>query len=254
MKTLNQYLPLLFVCLYLAACQPRTPLPAVKKTKSPSGLIIGNPISYYNDSTLLFPVGCDYAPTSDNLNNTTDNGLIQASMGTLAYTVSVYDVANVAPSTIAQYNNATPNNFDMRNLLFMNKYTRKSYTLCDSTMHILSFEIHKEFIKPYVIYKAAKHDTNHDSLFTTKDIVTAYLSAPDGSNFIQLTPDGESYDSYFFYPETQTILFKTYRDTNNDREISMGDESNFFEVNLRNPQQGHSIFPDSLRNKLKGYI
>ncbi len=28
--------------------------------KAKPGLVIGNPIGYYNDSTLLFPVGCDY--------------------------------------------------------------------------------------------------------------------------------------------------------------------------------------------------
>ncbi len=155
---------------------------------------------------------------------------------------------------VSEYSNADVENFDMRNLLFMNKYSKRSYTLVDSGLHILSFEIHKEFIHPYVMFKVVKRDLNGDSLYTYKDIVSLYFSNPDGSNFRQLTPDGEDYNSYFYYAETNSILVKTYSDSNANGAISEGDESNFFEVDLKNPQMGKNIFPDSIRARLKSLI
>jgi hypothetical protein len=247
---------LLLIAVSLNACVSKKPLD-VKAAVNP-GLVIGNPINYYDDSTLLFPVGCDYKPTNDNLSapptTTTVNGKVFFGSVSFATAVNSCADANGGTYAVTEYSNFAPENFDMRNLLFMNKFTRRSYPLCDSTLHILSFEIHKEFRKPFVMYKVAKRDLNGDSLFTNRDIISVYFSNPDGSNFRQITPDGEDFHTYFVYPETNTLLFKTYNDSNNDKTIATGDESNFYEVDLHNPQMGRNIFPDSLRARLKTLI
>ena len=255
MKNLALYpfaVAILFATVF-SACKTNTPKPVAPKLKA--GLVLGNPINYYDDSTLLFPVGCDYTPSNDNLAvRDTSPGRIFSTAGTFTVYDCTQSSANGYTAEVKEYRNLSPDNFDMRNLLFMNKFTRHSYPLADSALHILSFEIHKEFVRPYVFYKVVKQDLNGDSLFTSRDITTLYYSRPDGSHFTQLTPDGEDYSTYFYYPETHSLLFKTYRDSNNDKAIAYGDESNFYEIDLRNPGMGKNIFPDSLRDELKTFI
>src|SRR5689334_5314988 len=108
--------------LVFASCTTR-----VNPPKEKSGLVIGDPISYYDDSTLLFPVGCNYFPTGDNLipfrsgTELSGTGNISAN-GAASFTVNVTDriSANGYRSEVKEYLNSNPDAYDMRNLLFMN--------------------------------------------------------------------------------------------------------------------------------------
>lgn len=81
-----------------------------------------------------------------------------------------------------------------------------------------------------------------------------YTSTLSGDSLTQVTPDGEQFVDYFYYPNTQSILVKTVIDADGDQRFEIDDETNFVEMDLNAPSFGESIFPDDLKDVLKGQI
>jgi hypothetical protein len=214
--------------------------------KVPStALITGDPIDFYNNKMLVFPVGGMHYETAPADKNSRIN--LKGSFFNVTSIGNAYYDADVT----SEYRVANEENDEVKNLIFYNKFTKEKYLLTDSALSIISFSVHKEFKEHLIFYEIVKNDFNNDSLKNSKDAVILFISTTDGKNFVQLSPDNEKYLTYFFYPETNTLLIKSVIDTDKDKHFSDGEETRFTEIDLKNPQIGRDIFADEFKKQLK---
>jgi len=219
-------------------------------------LVIGNPISYGLDSVLLFPVGGNYNPkiTGDKLKEEDQDQNTNGKMPDAE--LSSYFKQNDANKkwdrhAQDEFINTREEDFDIRNLLFYHKVTGSTYPLTRDTLHILSFAIHNEYVKPMIFFRIVKKDINDDRKYNSKDAVMLFISDQNGRNLVQVTPENEQFFDYFYYPETKTILVKTAIDVDNDKAFTSRDETNFREVKLEAPAFGREIFTQGLKDSLR---
>ena len=86
-----------------------------------------------------------------------------------------------------EYVNKNQEDLDIRDILFYNMQTGKSYPLIEDSIHILSFALHKEFTKLMIFYRVVIEDYNKDKKYDALDHVMLYTSNLDGTNFQQIT-------------------------------------------------------------------
>jgi hypothetical protein len=214
--------------------------------KIPStALITGDPIDFYNNKMLVFPVGGMHYETAPADKSTRGN--LKGSFFNVTSIGNAYYNADIT----SEYRVANENNDEVKNLIFYNKFTKEKYLLADSALSIIAFSVHKEFKEHLILFEIVKNDFNADSLKNSKDAVVLFISKTDGKGFVQLSPDNEKYLTYFFYPETNTLLIKSIIDTNNDKQFSDGEETRFTEIDLNNPQIGKDIFTNEFKKQLK---
>lgn len=240
---------LLITLIFVYACSEKQKVakPIIKDSNS---LIIGNPFDYGVNSMLLFPVGSNYQPivyepssTNDELKQITDAKIV---LGFCANTSTYYD-----KSAEKEFKNNDEDKFDIRNILFYDLKTEKSYLLTSDTFHILSFAIHKEFTTPLIFYRVVKKDNNNDSIYNFKDPVILFISDMMGRNLTQITPSDEQFTDYSYYSQTNIILIKTSIDSDADKQFTNYDETNFRELKMDNPTMGKEIFSKSLKDTLR---
>jgi len=259
-----KYTPLFLCTLVIVFSCGKPP-----KHVSPSeiAMVIGDPVEYGSKNYMLFPVGGNYNPKINETrkeeevsyysanDETKVNGAISSNALTLQKRSSSYNTSYMADTDASiEFGNANEADFDIRNLLFYNKQTGKSYPLVEDTVHILSFAFHYEFKKPLVFYRVVKKDINKDNKYNSKDAVMLYMSDTLGQNFTMITPENEQLLTYFHYPESNTLLIKTALDIDKNGKFTESDETNFREVNLDNPALGRPIFSDSLKANLKALM
>jgi hypothetical protein len=236
--------------LILTSCNPKAEEPAKPKLKKNDALIIGNPLNYGMENLLLFPVGANYKPEVVESENKPVNEPPQKKGEVLSFTVNVND-AYYDRSASQEYVNTDEDKFDIRNILFYDLKTGKTYPLLSDTLHILSFALHKEFEKPLIFYRIVRKDINHDSIFNSSDPVMLFISDLSGTGLIQITPDEEKFVDYTYYPQTKIILVRTIVDTDRDGQFTMYDETNFREMPITAPAMGKEIFNKSLKDSLR---
>ena len=219
---------------------------------SPDALIFGDPFSYGVDNMMLFPVGTNYTPE-----------VIRRAKGgdyVPSGNVVTFQYNDISSGTAydrkasREYVNQDEKQSDIRNILFYNQKTGKTYPLFVDTLHILSFAIHNNYDKPLIFYRVVKHDMNKDSVYTQDDPVMLYISDIYGTSFTQITPSNEQFIDYTEYLEDGKILVKTRINSDNDLEFTTYDETNFREVQLADPQMGREIFTPGLKDSLRSMI
>lgn len=222
------------------------------ETRSPTkdtSLIIGDPFSIGLENMLIFPIGTNYTPTITESDKS--ERLVNIKRVTLSF------VSNAVAGTLndrlasSEFVNPHENEFNIRNILFYDLKTNKSYAILKDTAHILSFAMHKEFPKPLILYRIVKKDFNQDSIYNSSDPVMLFASDLYGKNLVQITPSDEKFIDYFFYPETGMILVKTIIDSNQDKIFSESDETNFRSMNIKEPSVAQEIFTKSLKDSLR---
>lgn len=244
---------ILLAFLAIASC--RQNVPAVIPPEQIS-LVIGNPVSFGLKDVILFPVGGNYnpkitaKPEQDNVGN--KNGLLNNE--DVSYFSKNESSMKYDRSAADEYVNTREEAFDIRNLLFYNKLSGKTYPLTTDSLHILSFAIHSEFKNPLLFFRIVKKDINGDSKFNSKDAVILFVSDPEGKNLVQITPENEQFFDYFYYPETQTILVKTAIDIDKSKTFTPQDETNFREMKLDTPAFGREIFTQGLKDSLRALM
>jgi len=213
-----------------------------------TSLIIGDPINIGLENMLIFPIGTNYTPTLTEPDKS--ELLVNSKRVTLSF---VSNVGSTLYDRLAssEYINPNENEFNIRNILFYDLKTNKSYAILKDTAHILSFAMHKEFPKPLILYRIVKKDFNQDSIYNSFDPVMLFTSDLYGKNLVQVTPSNEKFIDYFFYPETNTILVKTIIDSNHDKIFSESDETNFRSMNIKEPSVAQEIFTKSLKDSLR---
>lgn len=233
-------------------------------------LIIGDPTNYGSDSLILFPVGMTSIPLhsgeegySDDYDNSDEayatEEVVNEANGTVnkRYSVNFSDALNQMNSygSYVMYANDETGSVDIRNLIFYNQFTGESKKLLDEKLHIISFSIHYEFgDKPIIMYDIVKNDYNQDSLFDRNDPVMLYISDMNGNNFTQLTPEDETYLTFFYYGESGRMLLKVSKDGDKNLKFDPYDQTIFREVNLKKPAMGVTLFGDDMIEDLKGQI
>lgn len=243
----------------LITCQ-NTPEVIVEAKPIPQ-LIIGDPSDYGSDSLIVFPVGMTFVPveTSGNrVNNGEPSSEDYAAEETVNeangrssynYNVKMQDkgLTSNTYGTYQVYENLDVENVDIRNLIFYNKFTGESRKLLDQKLHIISFSIHYEFgDEPIIMYDVVKNDYNGDSLYNSSDPVMLFISDMSGNNFIQLTPEDETYLTYFYYSESDRLLLKVSKDGDGNKKFDPYDQTIFREVDLTNPQMGKTLFGEDM--------
>lgn len=258
-KSFYQFTVLVFFFIFLISCSNE---PTKEKEEIIPQLIIGDPSNYGSDSLIIFPVGMTYIPKQSGdpdaykdeyrpMESTNEaNG-----RSNVNYNVKMTD-NNISNSygQIAVFENQEIENVDIRNLIFYNKFSGESHKLIDEKLHIISFSIHYEFGEPLIMYDVVKNDYNEDSLFNRLDPVMLYISDMHGNNFTQLTPENETYLTYFYYAESGRLLLKVSADGDGNKCFDPYDQTIFREVDLKNPAMGKTLFGEDMIEDLKSQI
>jgi hypothetical protein len=233
------------------SCQkPVEKVTAPAVLKKSSSLIIGNPLDCGIENISIFPVGSNYKPLvyEGDINDSESNKRMAVGCVSFAVNASSTTYDRLAEK---EYINAYDKAFDIRNILFYDLKTGKSYPLVTDSFHILSFAIHREFFSPMIFYRVVKNDINKDSVYNDKDPVMLFISDIFGKNLTQITPDNEQFLDYFYYKDSQKILIKTAIDQDGDKEFTSSDETNFRDMNIKEPKMGREIFSKSLKDSLR---
>jgi hypothetical protein len=250
MKSFIFPLTVCFAIIFIS-CQPpkkkdqNIPKPVPKK----QALIIGNPLDCGIENISLFPVGTNYKPQVYEGNRNSSETLLDMAKSTLTFSSN----SGAFSDRLAEkeYINGNENEFDIRNILFYDLKGGGTYPLVSDTIHILSFAIHKEFPSPKIFYRVVEKDINKDSIYNSKDPVMLFISDIFGKNLVQVTPDNEQFLDYFYYPDTQKILIKSAIDTDDNKEFTSSDETNFRDMDIKDPKMGREIFSKSLKDSLR---
>lgn len=233
-------------------------------------LIIGDPSEYGSDSLIVFPVGMTYiVPQTSGEVSKDQEGDDEAMVSegyaadevvneangrtTYNYNVKMEDQGMLSNSygSYQVYENLDVENVDIRNLIFYNKFTGESKKLLQEKLHIISFSIHYEFgDEPIIMYDVVKNDYNADSLYNSSDPVMLFISDMSGNNFIQLTPEDETYLTYFYYAESNRLLLKVSKDGDNNKSFDPYDQTFFREVDLKKPAMGETLFGEDMMQDL----
>jgi hypothetical protein len=212
-------------------------------------LIIGDPCDIGFNNLLLFPVGTNYKPIIHE--PAVDRTLISNNQLSFVLNGASNKFDRLAS---AEFINSDAENYDIRNVLFYDLIKGVYKRLTTDTLHILSFSVHKEFSRPQVFYRAVRTDYNQDGQYDMHDAVILFRSNIDGSEFVPLTPDNQSFNDYFYYPAQNRILIKTLVDIDNDGSFTLVDETNFLSVDLMIFEPGRDLFSVSLRDSLRAEI
>ena len=81
-------------------------------------------------------------------------------------------------------------------------------------------------------WEIAFEDSNHDAVFDDKDDFGAYLSSPDGSRLVRITPEHSRVLEKYYDKERKLLLLRILRDTNNDKVLDETDKPSLIEVNV----------------------
>ena len=230
---------LLCTCL-ISSCGDDIPENPTPKNTS---LIIGDQFNYGIDSILLFPVGCSYNPEVSGKRISSN---YKSSLSFRKNTSNLYD-----QNANKEFVNSNEKDFDIRNILFYDLESTKSFPLTADTLHILSFGVHYEFENDLIFYRVVKRDYNEDDVFDSKDAVALYTSDLYGKNFTQITPFAEKFVSYTYYAKSSSLLLKTIIDNNQDKEYTSTDETNFRTVSLDNLKMADNIFSKEIKDQLR---
>jgi hypothetical protein len=140
--------------------------------------------------------------------------------------------------------------FDIRNMLFYNSFTQEKYPLTETTLHIISFSIHKEFSNKMIFYRVVMNDYNEDGFFNDDDPVVLCVSDLYGRNFTQITSDEEQFIDYTYNEETETIMITTLMDLDGNKKFNEVDEVSYSTMKILEPAMATKIFTDDIKQSL----
>ena len=257
---MKRYLICSLSVLVFASCGEKKTAPPKPAPEKSDALIIGDPIDCGLDSLLIFPLGSSYSP--EIIGSNANQEVSENTPVMLNGTVSTESVGFSQNRALTKYDrradeefvNKNAENYDIRNLLFYDMNTQKSYPLVLDSLHILSFALHREFERDMIFYRVVKKDLNKDGKYDNLDPVMLYISDLNGENFTQITPEDEQFIDYTFYAATNTILIKTVIDSDKNLKFLTDDETSFSSMKIMEPAKAKEIFSKDLKNSLRSYL
>ena len=139
------------------------------------------------------------------------------------------------------------------NALFYNPETGATRLLTDKKWSISNFDTNLEETGPIlaqsIIYQITTRDYNRDSKLNELDAEHLFISGPDGTNLQQLSPSKEDFASYEVIPETDQMIIKTIRNTDDKPEFSNDDEFIWYKAEIKNGVWQTVEIIDSIQRK-----
>ncbi len=141
------------------------------------------------------------------------------------------------------------------NILFYNSETGKTNLLTEEKMNISDFNYNlKEtgkILSKSILYKISTKDFNKDSKLNYLDPHNLYISNNQGIELRRISPENEHLETYSIIPESDQIIFKTRRDTNNDLKFDYDDELIWYKVDLTLSSMPEEIIDSTKRKKIE---
>jgi hypothetical protein len=222
-----------------------------RKLSTSDELSIGDPLNYGLDSMLVFPIGRSYykveVKDDKKKKRSMERGRSKSSK------VEFSPNTNLRPydkSAEEEYVNRDLEEYDIRNILFYNSFTQEKYPLTETTLHVLSFGLHRDYGRKMIFYRVILNDYNGDGKFDNDDPVVLCVSDLYGRNFTQVTSDEEQFIDYTYNEETQTIMIKTIVDSDSNKKFNEVDEIVFSTMKVLEPAMATKIFTDDMKESL----
>ncbi len=145
------------------------------------------------------------------------------------------------------------------NLIFYGKQNGEAHLLLNKKAIITSFDLLevKAAEKPTTrvwLYRIIDQDTNTDKKLNSEDATIGYLSDLSGKNLQQITPNNTRIISWVVVPSQNAIFLKIIKDSDNDKNFTAEDKTNFVRVNLDKIGMGTEIISDQIEQEIKSYV
>ena len=139
------------------------------------------------------------------------------------------------------------------NVLFYNSETGGTSLLTDKKWSISNFDTNLEETGPIlarsIIYQITTRYYNRDGKLNELDAEHLFISGPDGTNLLQLSPSKEDFHSYQVIPETDQLIIKTIRNADDKPEFNSNDEFIWYKAELKNGTWQTVEIIDSMQRK-----
>ncbi|MDX2069922.1 MAG: hypothetical protein SFV55_15945 [Haliscomenobacter sp.] len=139
------------------------------------------------------------------------------------------------------------------NILFYNTETGGTRLLTDKKWSISNFDANLEETGPIlarsIIYQITTRDYNRDGKLNELDAEHLFISDLDGANLHQLSPAKEDFASYEVIPETDQLIIKTIRNTDDKPEFNSDDEFIWYKAELKQGTWHTVEIIDSMKRK-----
>lgn len=222
-----------------------------RKLSTSDELAIGDPLNYGVDSMLIFPIGRAYYEVEVKKDKKKKRSIDPARAKSAQVEFSPNTGLRPYDKTAdEEYVNRNLEEFDIRNMLFYNSFTQDKYPLTETTLHILSFGLHRDYGNKMIFYRVVLNDYNGDGFFNNEDPVVLCISDLYGRNFVQVTSDEEQFIDYTYNEETETIMIKTLADSDGNKKFNEVDEVIFSTMKVLEPAMSTKIFTDDMKQSL----
>lgn len=142
------------------------------------------------------------------------------------------------------------------NVLFYNRLTGVNNLLTEEKIRISQiyanedeYEGRKNIMKNKVLYQISNIDFNKDGKLNGQDPEFLFTSEIDGTKFKRISPVHEDLQYFEVISESDEILIKTLRDTNQDLIFDREDESIWYSLKMENFEWESNELIDSISRK-----
>ncbi len=141
------------------------------------------------------------------------------------------------------------------NILFFNSDDNETNLLTDSKVRIQEFVCNIKnsgpILKNSILYEISDSDYNEDNKLNYDDPIHLFISKIDGNGLSRLSPLNERLKSYNIVPDTDKIIFRTVRDTNNDKLFDSEDEEVWYQIDLADENSIKEVIIEAERKKIE---
>ncbi|MEM7102804.1 MAG: hypothetical protein AAF502_06670 [Bacteroidota bacterium] len=141
------------------------------------------------------------------------------------------------------------------NILFYNQVSGSTKLLTESKIRISNFHVKHEkpgnILSQKILYIIGDVDYNGDGKLDTSDPDFLFSSNFDGSDLKRVSPQSEDLIYHSIIPNTDRLILRTRRDTDENREFSSEDEEIWYLLDLETNKGPVEIVDEALRKKVK---
>jgi hypothetical protein len=145
--------------------------------------------------------------------------------------------------------------FSYWNFIFYDIGTGEIKLLTEKKTGITDFRTNLDNVGPVlsnsVLYTAGDTDYNQDLRLTYEDPSYLFISDTDGRDFRRLSPVAEHVREFRIIPDSDKIIFQTYRDTNQDLIFNSKDDKIWYLIDIGVNSEAIEIISPDKRNEIK---
>lgn len=141
------------------------------------------------------------------------------------------------------------------NFIFYNTENGKVTLLTKEKMRISEYRTNLKNVGPIlqnsVLYEIGNTDYDKNNALTYADPEQLFISENTGENLRRISPINESILEYHIVPNTDKIIAKTLRDTNNDFKFDREDETLWYLIDVADPSEPSEILNKTERKEIE---